>query len=170
MALKHTNMKSIEFPFLPEGRTIEYVPIDNPFIQAAKEFAREHSLDKTMPTGAAIVIFGEVIGLGANGSDYHELHGCERVKNNVPTGTGYDLCEGCHPKNHAEAKAIQSIKDSGKNPEGADLYLWGHWWCCESCWQKMIDAGINKVFLAEESEVLFNKNADGNIVGHQFES
>src|SRR5690606_19102476 len=108
---------------------VDYVEIDNPFMQAAREFARANSYDKTMPTGSVIVKDGKIIGSGANGSNYHLLHGCERVRQNIPTGKGYELCEGCHPKNHSEVSAIADAE--GHQLAGAELYLWGHWWCCE---------------------------------------
>lgn len=158
----------IEYPYLPEGRTILYVPESNPFIQAAKKFAREHSLDSTIQTGSAVVINDTIIGLGANGSDYHETNECERVKRNIPTGQGYELCEGCHPKNHSEPRAIENAIKLNHDPKGADLYLWGHWWCCEPCWNAMIKAGIKNVYLMEGSDKLFNKNNPNNIVGKQF--
>ncbi len=115
-------------------------------MQAAKLVAETESLDADHQTGAVIVKDGNIIGAGANGSTWHETHGCERKRQNVPTGEGYELCQGCHPKNHAEQTAIASCEDS---PSGADLYLWGHWWCCQSCWGKMIEADIANVYLAE---------------------
>lgn len=159
---------SITYPYIPEGATIEYVPEDNPFMAEAKEFAREHSLDKTMPNSSIIVRNGEVIGRGANGSTYHDEHGCERVRQNIPTGQGYELCEGCHPKNHGESQAIADAKKHSKDTAGADLYLWGHWWCCEPCWRNMEAAGIRQVYLLKDSERLFNKDDPANIVGKQF--
>ena len=156
----------ISYPYLPEGRTILYVPAEHPFMQAAKEEAREHSLDTTMPTGAVIVKNGEIVGRGANGSTYHENNECERVKQNMPTGQGYELCEGCHPKNHAERRAVESAATT----DGADLYLWGHWWACEPCWSAMIEAGVSQVYLMEDSQILFDKTNSENIVGKQFSS
>lgn len=161
--------KKIEYPFIPEGREHKYVSENHPFMVAAKEFARENSLDKTMPTGSAIVIEGEVVGLGANGSSYHENKECERVKQGIPTGQGYELCEGCHPKNHSEPRAIKAAQEKGVSLEAADLYLWGHWWCCQWCWEAIEGAGIKNVFLMEGSEVKFNKSNSDNIVGRQFE-
>lgn len=152
------------YPYLPEGRTILYVPAEDPFMQAAKAEAQEHSLDAVMPTGAVLVRDGEIVGRGANGSAYHTTHECERVKQNIPTGQGYELCEGCHPKNHAERRAVENTRD----PAGADLYLWGHWWACEPCWEAILSAGVRDVYLMEGSEVLFDKNNPGNIVGKQF--
>lgn len=162
-------MKNIQYPYLPEGREIKYVPLSNPFILLAKEFARKNSLDKVMPGAAVIVKEDKVIGIGANGSDYHEIHGCERVKQGCASGQGYELCEGCHPKNHSEPSAIADALSNGFTAEGADIYLWGHWWCCESCWYAMIKAGISNVYLMDGSEILFCKEHPDNIVGRQFE-
>jgi deoxycytidylate deaminase len=159
----------IKYPYLPEGKEILYVSEDNIFMQEAKKYALSNSLDKTMPTGSVIVKNGEIIGRGANGSDYHLNNSCERVLKNIPTGQGYELCEGCHPKNHSEPKAINKALEKQKDLSDAELYLWGHWWCCEPCWQAIISAGIKKVYLQEGSHVLFDKNQQGNIVGKQFE-
>jgi len=156
-------------PYIPEGRTILYVPTSNQFMAEAKEYARVNSLDKEMPNTSVIVKNGVIIGRGANGSTYHETHGCERVKRNIPTGEGYEICEGCHPKNHGESRAIQNAKDQGADITGADLYMWGHWWCCRSCWDAMISVGIKNVYLLENSEVLFNKMDPNNVIGKQFE-
>lgn len=161
--------KNTSYPYLPEGRTILYVPDDNQYILEAKKIAKEQSLDKTMPGAAVIVKDGEIIGRGANGSDFHKNNECERVIQGVPSGQGYELCEGCHPKNHSEPSAIKNAVDNGHNPAGADLYLWGHWWCCEPCWNSMIEVGIKNVYLIENSEKMFDKNHPENIVGRQFE-
>ena len=158
----------ITYPYLPAGRSILYVPADNQFMQIAKAFAQEHSLDKEMPNTSVIVKSGAVIAIGANGSDYHLTHECERVKQHIPSGQGYELCEGCHPKNHGEQSAIHDAEVKGVDTHGADLYLWGHWWCCEPCWNAIMAAGIKNVYLLKGSEVLFNKSHPDNIVGRQF--
>lgn len=160
----------INYPYLPPNRTILYVPETNQYIQAAKELACTQSLDKAMPNGTVLVKDGAIIGRGANGSTYHDTHECERIKQGIPTGQGYELCEGCHPKNHGEPKAIANAIENGFDTSGADIYLWGHWWCCEPCWNSMINAGIRNVYLLEGSDILFNKSNSGNIVGRQFES
>jgi deoxycytidylate deaminase len=67
----------------------------------------------------------------------------------------YWTCYGCSPKFHAEQSALHDAKKNGHDTVGAELYLWGHWWCCESCWEKMIDAGIGKVFLLEGAKSRF---------------
>ena len=139
-------------------------------MMVAKEYAQERSLDRNQSTGSVVVKNGEIIGRGTNGSDYHEKNGCERVRRGIPTGQSYELCEGCHPKNHSEPRAIADARAQGHNPSGADLYLWGHWWACEPCWNAMKEAGIDKVYLLEDSEKLFNKANKENVLGHQFDS
>jgi deoxycytidylate deaminase len=160
---------AITYPYMPEDGHIRYVPQDNPYMQLAKETARTRSLDNTMPNGTILVKDGTVVGRGANGSTYHETHGCERVRLGIPTGQGYELCEGCSPKNHGESRAIADAKTHGHTDlKGAEAYLWGHWWCCEACWNAMKKAGIHTVYLLQDSEILFNKDHPHNIVGRQF--
>lgn len=159
---------TVEYPFMPEGRKFKYVPENDPFIIAAKEWAREHSLDTTMPTASVIVVEGEIVGRGANGSDYHKTHECERVKLGIPTGQGYELCEGCHPKNHSEPRAIADAKEKNVDLDAAELYLWGHWWCCQDCWAAIEQSGIKQVYVMEGSEIKFNKDNPNNVVGRQF--
>ncbi len=162
--------KTINYPFIPKGREIKYVDNSNRFIREAKEYARLNSLDKNMPTGSVVVYDGKAIGYGANGSDYHDKHGCERVRRGTPTGEGYELCEGCHPKNHSEPKAIKDAKE--KNPKTdlnkANLYLWGHWWACEPCWKTIQEAGIKNIYLVSGSHKSFNKKHPENVIGRQF--
>lgn len=158
--------KKIEYPYLPEGRTIEYCSKDYPAMLAAKKVAVEKSLDENVPTGSAIEVNNEIIGLGANGSNYHKENGCERIKRGIPTGQGYELCEGCHPKNHSERKAINSVPEDKKSLlKNATLYLWGHWWCCKDCWDAIIESGISRVVLQEDSEKDFNKDDPHNVIG-----
>lgn len=144
---------SREYPYLPEGREILYVPEDNEFMQAAKEYALSHSEDRPHPTGAVAVLNGEVFGRGGN---FHGPEGCERKKLGIPKGEGFELCEGCSYKNHGERQAVDDAKKNGKETQGADVYLWGHWWCCKPCWDAMIEAGIKNVYLLERSWELFD--------------
>ena len=162
--------QQISYPYIPAGRTIRYVDASNCYMAFAKYFAKKHSLDFAMPGAAVVVKDGIVLGVGANGSDYHKNHKCQRVIAGCKSGEGYELCEGCHPKNHSEAGVVRESLSGGKDTNGADLYLWGHWWCCKACWGVMIEAGVDNVFLLENSEVLFNKEHPDNIVGRQFDS
>ena len=172
-------MSPISYPYLPEERSIKYVLEDNEFIDAAKEFAAAFSSDRQMPTGSVIVKDGEIIGRGANqialtNPKYIELHRkylCVRKLLHVPSGQKYWLCPGCaSPSEHSERRAIRDAHQAGADTKGADLYLWGHWWCCEPCWNAMIAAGIRDVYLLEGSEILFDKNNKENITGRQFAS
>lgn len=162
-------MSAIKYPYLPPGREIRYVTLDNDYMRLAYETARRESREKKMPNCAVIVQQdGLVIGTGLLGSVYHEQNGCERVRLGCKHGEGYDLCEGCDPRWHGEAQALRDAESHGIDPNGADLYLWGHWFCCRHCWKAMEDAGIRHVYLLQGSEILFNREALGNIVGAQF--
>ena len=160
----------IDYPYLPAGYKIKYIGLDNQYMRIARDYAFTNSLDKNMPNAVVIVKDNKIIGLGANGSNYHDLNGCERIKKGIPTGEGYELCEGCHPKNHGESKAINDAKQKENDTNDASIYLWGHWWCCKDCWDKMISANIKNLFLLIDSEKLFNKLDKDNIVGHQFDN
>jgi len=162
-------MNTILYPYLPPDRVFLYVGSDNPHMLAAKAHAQANSLDATVPTGSVVVVGGTVVGCGANGSDYHKARQCERVRLGVPSGQRYDLCEGCHPKNHSEPRAIADAHTKVKFLQGADLYLWGHWWVCKDCWEAIIAAGIENVYLMEGSEKLFNRDHPDSIIGRQFE-
>lgn len=142
-------------PFLPAGKVINYVRADNEFMAAAQKVAETASLDKKHPIGAVLVKDGIIIGQGANGARFHKFLGCVRKLFKVPTGKGYWLCPGCQPRHHAEPSALKNAYQQGHQVAGADLYLWGHWWCCESCWQKMIKADIKKVYLVEDAQQQF---------------
>jgi len=139
-------------------------------MREAEEVAQEAG-DRDWPTGVVIVKTGKIIGRGANGSEYHLKHGCERKRLGIATGERYDLCEGCDPKHHAETRAIAAARLTGTDlvngevySEGASsAYLWGHWWCCENCWQVMIDVGIKKVYLVKGAHVRFNQVRNNSV-------
>jgi deoxycytidylate deaminase len=165
--------KKIEYPYIPENGEILYVPIDNEFMREAEYLRNNKSTDLYFPTGAVVVKNGEIIGKGANQSllrtkwliNVHKKWGCIRRWLNVPSGQKYWMCPGCSPsKQHAETRAVNNALKKG-GIDGADLYLFGHWWCCKSCWGAMLNAGIKSVYLLENSEILFDKNNPNNIIG-----
>ncbi len=162
-------MKNVAYPYMSKDGEFIYVPASDPYIRLAKSLAFLESLDAVMPNASVLVKCDAVIGFGANGSEYHKTHECERQKRNIPTGQGYELCEGCHPKNHSEQKAVRDAQNKGNDASGAVLYLWGHWWCCEPCWAALIGAGVKRVCLLGGSEKFFNKGNPENIIGHQFD-
>lgn len=150
---------------------IEYLelPADHPLILLAQQYAARHSLDKNMPNCSVIYRDGKVLGIGANGSDHHEKHGCERVRLGCKTGQGYELCEGCHPKNHGERRAIADMKRRGNAGEGAVNIMFGHYWACGDCWKCLRDEGVETCYVLQGSLYLFDKNDPRNAVGRQFE-
>ena len=159
----------IKYPYLPKGRTILYVPMTNKYMALAREIAEKFRSNLTQSGAAVVVKNHNVIGIGSIGNNPAHIKGCERVRLNMPTGKGYELCKGCHPENHSERQAVFKATGDGYVTDGADLYLWGHWWCCEDCWKSMNEAGIRDVYLVEGSERLFNKAHPDNIIGRQFD-
>ncbi|MSR78633.1 MAG: hypothetical protein EXS59_00600 [Candidatus Taylorbacteria bacterium] len=167
-------MSAIQYPYIPQDRTVKYVSAQDRFIRAAEDACRELSTDHQHPTGAVLVSDGEVIARAANQSALknpkllalHRAGWCVRRLFKIPSGQKYWLCPGCaSSRNHAETSMIRLAMRKGIQTSGADLYLWGHWWCCESCWNSMIGAGIRDVYLLEGSERLFNPKFPENIVG-----
>jgi deoxycytidylate deaminase len=167
----------MNYPYLPKGRIIEYVSADDEFMKEAMRLRNSESTDVQHPTGAVVVKDGVVIGCGANRSalknekllQFHKDTFCVRRFLKIPSGQKYWLCPGCAScKQHAESRAIKDALRKVKNAKGdstgkstiqliagADLYLYGHWWCCKPCWDNMIAAGIDRVFLVEGATELF---------------
>src|SRR5690242_8753872 len=85
---------AIDYPYMPEEGEIKYVSADNDFMQLAKIFAKVNSYDAGMPNCSVVVKDGKILGLAANGSDFHDKHGCERKRRGSKTGEDYHLCEG----------------------------------------------------------------------------
>ena len=165
---------SIPQPYLPEGRSIKYVSAQDRFIRAAEDACRSLSTDRYHPTGAVLVKDGEVIFRAANQAairneklaELHRQGYCVRKFFKIPTGRKYWLCPGCSPSRiHAETLVVKNAHRKGVVTSGADVYLWGHWWCCEPCWNAMIKAGVKDVYLLEGSEHFFNRSNPDNIIG-----
>lgn len=147
--------EKIVYPYLPENREILYVGPNDEFMKEATKLLENSGCIK-QPTAAVIVKSGVIIGRGANAGKRIEV--CPRVVHKCPTGTGYHFCKDiCQQEGHAEVVAIHNAITNGNHIEGADLYLDGHWWCCKPCWDEMIKAGINRVFLRSGSIELYKK-------------
>lgn len=143
---------SLPYPYLPPGRTIEYVQENNRFMARAAELWRTHDTYCKQGTTAVVVKDGQIISEGKNGGKNPPAV-CQRKLLGCKTGEGYELCPGCDPKNHAEPSALNKLTTG--TAQGADLYLYGHWWCCEPCWNSMIASGIEHVFLVEQATEKF---------------
>jgi deoxycytidylate deaminase len=139
-------------------------------MRIAMRYARIFSEDAVMPNASVICSKArKPIASGANGSEYHRKFGCIRQAANSATGQDYDLCEGCQPQNHSERRALAHAQKRDRITDGCDLYLWGHFGCCPPCWDSMIGAGIDQVYLLEDAEFLFNKEHPDNVIGRQFQ-
>lgn len=143
--------ETIEYPYLPDGRKIEYVRPDNEFMRAAQSLADKSTCTK-QKTGAVIVKNNQVIAQGSNTGEV-VVKVCPREEQGFTTGTGYELCKDtCKQGGHSEEAAVRDGQSREINIAGADLYLAGHWWCCQPCWEAMIGAGIEHVYLSEDSK------------------
>lgn len=150
------------YPYIAPGRNIFYVPEDNPFMQKAKTLrgtiARLYP--EAVVTASVIEFQGTVIGTATN-NPVHKTF-CPRTALLSPSGEGYEWCpKYCHPDNHSEAGAIRQALDQSRSPAGGALYLYGHWWLCEPCWDKVIAAGIKDVFLMEGATERFYQAVSG---------
>jgi deoxycytidylate deaminase len=160
------DQETIIYPYLPKGRTILLVPENNQHMLAAKETALTKSTVELHRTGAVIVDKdGTILTKEANQAtfknkfllDTHKTW-CIRKLFKIPTGQKYWMCPGCAShKNHGEYRAAAELikKFPQKVNAGLDLYLWGHWWCCKPCWDKMIEAGIKNVYVMKNASNLF---------------
>jgi len=146
-------MNKVIYPYLPASKEIKFVPKDNFFMQEAKIISQEKGCVK-QPTAAVIVKEGRIIGRGTNAGK--KVDSCPRAEKGSKTGEDYYFCkEVCFQEGHAEVMAIRNAKENGIDANGADLYLYGHWWCCKDCWDEMIKAGIKNVYLVEKASEKF---------------
>jgi len=144
----------IKYPYLPEGKQLLYVPADNVFMKAAQKQAQNYGCRKHS-TGAVAVKDNTIIAEGGNAGTFVTV--CPRVYKDYGTGQGYEFCKRyCDQEGHAEIMVCKYAINNSIYLQGADLYLYGHWWCCENCWDHMIKAGISNVYLMESSEKIFN--------------
>jgi deoxycytidylate deaminase len=158
--------EGIPYPYIPEGRAIKYVPEGDQYMSEARAVRKGFSTESNHPTGAVVVLGGEIVGKGANQAaigdkrlqDLHKRGLCVRKILGIPSGQRYWLCPGCAKfKHHAEARAVRDALSKKASIEGADLYLYGHWWCCKPCWDAMAAAGIRDVYLVDGAGALFKR-------------
>lgn len=149
----------INYPYLPPGREFKFLPSSDPYMIAAAEARRVCAGDSLFPVGVVLVRDGEILARAGNGFNRgsSKKHICPRVVLDCPSGTGYDLCTLHDSIGHAEPMLMQVAREQGIDTIGADVYMFGHWWCCEPCWKAMIDAGIRDVYLLENAHEQFSR-------------
>lgn len=150
-------MDKISYPYLPSDRAFRFVPGDHPFMRLAQEARELCSGDPLFLVGVVLVRDGVVLARAGNGYNRGTgtVHVCPRIVLECPSGTGYDLCDLHDASGHAEPMLMAAAKEQGIDPLGCDVYLYGHWWCCEPCWKVMIAHGIRDVYLVENAHVEF---------------
>jgi dTMP kinase len=155
----------------PLNIPISYVGLDNPFMQAAYQYAKKKHATKGLSgpvkkmgiTSATLVKNGKIIGQGCNGNGWHQEHNrCVRVEKNMPTGVGYEECPGCQSDHHGERSAFLNATEDATS---ADLYMYGHWWICTPCWNAITEHKINHIYILENADTLFDRTQPGSIIG-----
>lgn len=149
----------ITYPYMPEGKKFGYVPFDHSLMIAAAAARKECAGDSLYPVGVVLVRDGEVLARAGNGFNRGSVskHICPRVVEECPSGKGYELCSLHDPAGHAEAMLIQIAREQGIDPAGCDVYMFGHWWCCEDCWNIMIAAGIRDEYVVDDAHERFSR-------------
>lgn len=168
-----------EIEYFQRPEWYELVPEINEFMMKAREAAIKYSLTPIFPIGIVAVKEGVLIAEAGNGNGYHEKNtespghrkGCvrrylnaEREKQGLEkfkSGEGFELCPGCHTDFHAEANLIRKATEQNmlEKLKGADLYMYGHFWCCKPCFEKMIMAGVKDIYLPDTYEKFKDKDA-----------
>ncbi len=163
-------------PYLPKGQTILYVAMSHRFMARAREVAHG-SNEKQQSTGAVIVCDNKIVSEASNMNPLTmawmiNLHKnfCIRHLFHIPSGKKYWVCPGCAGKeSHAESRAVKQLIKSGIPEGNLDLYLWGHWWCCDVCWKNMLKLPVKHVYLLDNSDMLFYPKSLQSIIGKQFD-
>jgi deoxycytidylate deaminase len=176
LSIKFDNLDD-EILYFQNKELYKFAENDDKFMLAAKQAAKDYSLTSLFPIGIVAEKNGEIIARAANGNGYHENNidspghrkGCirrhvndEREKSGLDkfkSGEGFELCPGCHTDSHAEANLIKETRkiNNYDKLKGANLYMYGHFWCCRDCWQKMKEAGIKDVYLPKLSDSFKDK-------------
>lgn len=153
-------MSEISYPFMPPDRSFRFVSVHDVFMKEAKLAYEEQAGDRLFPIGAVLVKDGRVLARAGNGFNKgaQQIHVCPRIVQECPSGTGYDLCNLHDSPGHAEAMLMQVATEQGIDPSGGDVYLYGHWWCCQPCWGAMIEQGIRDVYLLENAHEEFDRD------------
>ena len=152
-------MTPIDYPYLPPGRHLKYDSVEDPFMLEASLARQTNAGDSLYPVGAVLVKEGIVIARAGNGFNKGpgQVHVCPRVVLDCPSGTGYDLCTLHEPPGHAEQMVLSEALRLGADPQGSDMYLYGHWWACEPCWTALLQAGVRDLYVTDDAHERFSR-------------
>jgi len=126
------------------------------YFNLAKEESKL-STDLRRPIGVVIVNNFKVIGRGSNQAtikwkwliNWHKNH-CLRKIIGIKGHVLYWVCPGCALyRNHAEIRAIRSIKDK-KITGLVDMFMYGHNEYCNNCEVEIKKFNINKVYFKND--------------------
>lgn len=149
----------VEYPYMPADRHLKYVPADHEYMLAAKKAREEQAGDPTYPVGIVLVKDGQIVVSAGNGYNKGpQQHICRRIVMDPPSGTGYDLCDLHDAPGHSEQMAVKVAEEQGIDLEGADAYMYGHWWACEPCWNALIDAGVQDLYVTDDAHERFHRD------------
>lgn len=103
------------------------------------------------PVAAVIVSGDEVLGLGANLRDGTQMQlCCPREFEGCKSGEGYEFCaEVCGQVAHAEIAAMSDLKFP--MPAEAEMFVWGHCYCCDQCVEAAMKIGIKSIWLPKST-------------------
>ncbi len=129
-------------------------------MQEAAHAREQCAGDRLFPVGAVLVRDGHVVAKAGNGYNRGKgfVHVCPRVVLECPSGTGYELCQFHDAPGHAEPMLMQAAKEQGIDTKECDVYLYGHWWCCEPCWKVMSENRVRDVYLVENAYEEFQRD------------
>ncbi len=152
-------MPDIKYPYMPPDRHLKYVPYDHPFMLAAAQAREERAGDPLWPVGIVAVKDGKVVASAGNGFNrgHQENHICPRIVLECKSGEGYELCHVHDPPGHSEPQLVKAMQEAGIDTQGADAYMYGHWWACEPCWKALMDAGFRDLYVTDDAHERFTK-------------
>lgn len=144
-------------PFTPDAArgVYEYVNLDNPWMQRAREVRSGLGRGCNWSVGAVLVRDDEELSVGGNNEEVTEQPlFCVRRVLGCTSGVDYHLCDLCSGS-HAEQSALKKARQNNIDVSGATVYLYGHWWGCKSCWDELVQAGVSRMCLVERATELF---------------
>ncbi len=148
------------------------VGLDNVYMRLAYEVAKilyklKKWNKKALPV-AVLVKDGKVLAVSASGEGRHQSEGrCAREDLGLHDGEGYEKCENCRPDRHSERLVVL-----GADAQNADVYVYGHYYFCDTCQAALKKAGVKNWYVLNDSQMLFNKKDPGCVIGkpEQFEA